>query len=305
MMSDAVAALEMRGVSKSYGEIQAVRKLDLTLRRGEVYGFLGLNGAGKTTTIRMALGLVRPDSGEVRAFGKPLREAGIAALARTGALVETAASYPNLTVRENLELRRAYLGADHASVESAMGRLGIEGAAGRKAGKLSLGNRQRLAIALALVGNPECLILDEPANGLDPAGIVEVRRLLAELAHEGGAAILVSSHLLAEVERFADRVGIIHKGELIEELTQAELEGRLSGAIELETRDAARAEAALRSAFAGASIERTGPILLVRGAPSPDAIAEAVVRAGVGLVSLGRAEGDLEGFFLKATGGRS
>jgi len=212
-----------RGLTKRYREVVAVESLELDVRRGEIYGFLGRNGAGKTTTIRMLLGLIRPTSGEVTVLGQRVREGDQGWLARVGFLVETASAYPNLTVRENLEVQRRLTGTAAKAVDEVIERLRLGPYTERRAGRLSLGNKQRLSLARALLHAPDVLVLDEPANGLDPAGIVEVRELLRSLADEQGVTVFMSSHILAEVAHLADRIGIIHDGRLVEESDRDEL----------------------------------------------------------------------------------
>ena len=204
----------------------AVDALDLDVRRGEIYGFLGRNGAGKTTTIRMLLGLIRPTGGEVEVLGKRVQPGTSDVFARVGYLVETATAYPNLTVRENLDIQRRLTRAPRAAVAEAIELLRLGELAERRAGALSLGNKQRLSLARALLHRPELLILDEPANALDPAGIVEIRELLRSLADERGVTVFMSSHILAEVAHLADRIGIVHDGRLIEELDRDELRAK-------------------------------------------------------------------------------
>ena len=212
-----------RGLTKRYGDLTAVDALDLEVRQGEIYAFLGRNGAGKTTTIRMVLGLIQPHAGEVRVFGRPVRAGRPEWLRRVGSLVETATAYPNLTVRENLDLHRRLTGAPTRSVGDVIGQLGLGAVAARRAGHLSLGNKQRLGLARALVHAPELLVLDEPANALDPAGIVEIRELLRSLVDDHGTTVFVSSHILTEVAHLADRIGIVHDGRLVEELDRKAL----------------------------------------------------------------------------------
>lgn len=221
MMTDAVVTT--RGLTKRFGKVRAVEDLELEVRRGEIYAFLGRNGAGKTTTIRMILGLIGPTAGEVRVFGRPVRSAQPEWLRRVGSLVETATAYPNLTVRENLDLHRRLTGAAAGAVSDVIERLGLGALADRRADHLSLGNKQRLALARALVHAPELLVLDEPANALDPAGIVEIRELLRSLADDQGTTVFISSHILVEVAHLADRIGIVHDGRLVEELDRAAL----------------------------------------------------------------------------------
>jgi ABC-type multidrug transport system ATPase subunit len=217
------SAIATRGLSKRYRDVLAVDGLDLDVRRGEIYGFLGRNGAGKTTTIRMLLGLIRPSGGEVEVLGRRIVPGETEAFARVGYLVETATAYPNLTVRENLDIQRRLTGSPSGAVAEAISLLRLEEYADRRAGRLSLGNKQRLALARALLHSPELLVLDEPGNALDPAGIVEIRELLRTLAAERGVTVFMSSHILPEVAHLADRIGIVHEGRLIEECPRDEL----------------------------------------------------------------------------------
>ncbi|MBK8445565.1 MAG: ABC transporter ATP-binding protein [Micropruina sp.] len=256
MAGDAVIATV--GLTKRYGAIQAVDDIALQVRRGEIYGFLGRNGAGKTTTIRMLLGLIRPTAGTVRIFGHPIG-GDQRWLRRVGFLVETATAYPNLTVAENLDLQRRLTGATRASLTDAIERLGLAPYADRRAGRLSLGNQQRLSLARALLHSPELLILDEPANGLDPAGIVEVRELLRTLAGDRGVTVLMSSHILAEVAHLADRIGIIDAGRLVEEAPRDVLAARARDYVRDTFTDAERQEALLTADLERYFLAQTGP----------------------------------------------
>jgi len=217
------STITTRALSKRFGDVLAVDSLDLDVRRGEIYGFLGRNGAGKTSTIRMLLGLIRPSGGEVEVLGRRIVPGETGVFARVGFLVETATAYPNLTVRENLDIQRRLTGAPPRAIAETIALLRLEPYADRRAGKLSLGNKQRLALARALLHSPDLLVLDEPANSLDPAGIVEIRDLLRKLASERGVTVFMSSHILAEVAHLADRIGIVHDGRLIEESSREEL----------------------------------------------------------------------------------
>ncbi len=208
-------AIETVGLTRQYGDLTAVDSVDLKVPGGSVYGFLGLNGAGKTTTIRMLLGLIRPNRGEVQLFGQPLKRRNLALLGRVGALVETPSLYPNLTGRENLEVTRRLIGADKQQIDGALTLVNLSQAADKLVRKYSLGMKQRLGLALALLNEPELLILDEPTNGLDPAGIQEIRELIRTLPVKHGMTVFLSSHLLSEVEQVATHIGIINRGKLI------------------------------------------------------------------------------------------
>src|SRR5512146_579859 len=230
--------IETEDLGKRYGDVTAVEHLSLRVAEGEIYAFLGLNGAGKTTTIRMLLGMVRPTSGSARVLGTPVRPGSREPWAAVGYLVETPHSYPELTVQENLEVaRRLHPGTPAAAVDDCIERLGLAPYAGRRTGTLSQGNAQRLGLAKALLHAPRLLLLDEPANGLDPAGIVEIRAMLLALTREQGLTVFMSSHILAEVSRLARRIGIIHEGRLLQELNVDELERNRRRRLLLRARD--------------------------------------------------------------------
>ncbi|MCP1312200.1 ABC transporter ATP-binding protein [Paenibacillus tyrfis] len=207
--------LETKRLSKQFKSFAAVKGVDLQVRPGEVYGFLGPNGAGKTTTIRMLLGLIRPTQGEVRVFGQDLARHRLDILRRVGSLVESPSYYGNLSAYDNLEITRKLLGARKTDIDKVLETVRLSEWRNKKVKTFSLGMKQRLGIAQALLGNPMLLVLDEPTNGLDPAGILEIRELIARLPEERGLSVLVSSHILNEIELIASRVGIIYKGELL------------------------------------------------------------------------------------------
>ena len=202
--------IETVALSKRYGRRQAVVDLDLQVPEGSVYGLLGPNGAGKTTTLKLITGLLRPGRGEIRLFGRPWERA---ALARVGALIETPGLYPNLTAVENLEVHRRLLRLPQERVDEVLAVVGLQEAADRRVGTYSLGMKQRLGIAIALLGDPPLLILDEPANGLDPIGIQEMRGLIRSFQARG-ITVVVSSHILAEVQQVVTHVGILAGGRL-------------------------------------------------------------------------------------------
>lgn len=204
-----------KGLTKSFRQEKAVDCLDLKIKKGDIYGFLGPNGAGKTTTIRMLLGLMKPTSGTIEIFQKDLRTERISILKRVGSLVENPSYYPHLTAYENLEAVRKILGVSKSRIYEVLKIVRLTDVANKKVKGFSLGMKQRLGIATALLGEPELLILDEPTNGLDPSGIIEIRRLIKRLSTEYGITILISSHLLAEIDQIATTVGIVVKGKLI------------------------------------------------------------------------------------------
>ena len=294
------------GLSKRYGNVLAVDAVDLRVDRGEIYGFLGLNGAGKTTTIRALLGMIRPSAGGVSLFGEPIGPRGRGPWRRVGHLVEAPAAYPELTVRENLEIARRLHGVADASVTMrAIDRFGLGAYVDRRAGTLSMGNLQRLGLARALLHEPELVILDEPANGLDPAGVVEVRQLLSAIAREQGVTVFMSSHILAEVDRLATRIGIIHNGRLIEELDMDELERRRARRLAVDARDRSAARSALEAAgYAVSLVGEEGAFVLnePRALEAPDQVARVLVAASTPPIRLAVEQDDLEQHFLRLTG---
>jgi ABC-2 type transport system ATP-binding protein len=298
-------AIETNDLVKRFGSVTAVNAVTLRVARGEIYAFLGLNGAGKTTTIRLLLGMVRPTSGKARVLGSTIGSGERQPWASVGYLVETAQAYPELTVRENLEaMRRLHPGTAAKAIDRVIERLGLSAYASRRAGTLSLGNAQRLGVAKALLHEPELLILDEPANGLDPAGIVEIRHLLIELAQEHGVTIFMSSHNLGEVSRLAHRIGIIHEGRLIQELDVAELQRNRRRRLVIGARDSEGAQAALVDAGLDATVTSNGTIETRDEAAveQPDEIAARLVRAGHPPTMLVVEQESLEDYFMRLVG---
>jgi ABC-2 type transport system ATP-binding protein len=299
------AAIESENLAKYYHQVRAVDGLSLRVAQGEIYAFLGLNGAGKTTTIRMLLGMVKATAGEAYVLGSRIRAGERNPWASVGYLVETANAYPELSVRENLEaMRRLRPGSAPNAVSRVIERLGLSAYADRRAGTLSLGNVQRLGLAKALLHNPALLILDEPANALDPAGIVEIRNLLLELAREQGVTVFMSSHILGEVSRLAQRIGIIHQGRLLQELDVAELELNRSRRLLVRAGDRRGAQAALLAA--GIPAELTSEDLIEikqqHAIEHPEQISTLLVHAGHAPSMLSVEQEDLEQYFLRLVG---
>ena len=297
--------IETYHLVKRYGQVLAVDDLSLRVAKGEIYAFLGLNGAGKTTTIRMLLGMVKPTAGEAHVLGTRVRVGERKPWRSVGYLVETADAYPELTVRENLDaLRRLRPGTPAQAVSRVIEQLGLHAYADRRAGTLSHGNRQRLGVAKALLHAPDLIILDEPANGLDPAGIVEIRNLLIDMAHRQGVTVFMSSHILGEVARLADRIGIIHQGRLLQELDRAELQRNRRRHLVVDTRDNKGAQALLVSAGFLAAPAADGTLRVADEAAieRPDEIAVRLVNAGHAPTLLSVVEEELEHYFLRLVG---
>jgi len=299
--------IAVRALTHRFGRLTAVDGVDLTVRPGEIYGFLGRNGAGKTTLIRALLGLLRPTAGQVRLFGTQVRggRTDPRVWARVGYLVEGPGLYPQLTVRDHLGLTARYRGLGQHDADAVSERLGLAGYADVPARQLSLGTRQRLGLALALVHRPALLVLDEPVSGLDPAGVVDVRILLRELA-DGGATVFMSSHLVVEVARLADRVGIIHEGRLVTELSGARIDGAAPGhrlvATFRTTALAERAQEALTAWGVDCVLDQTRVTTTTPVAVEhPDTAAVRLVEAGAPPMSLTVEHEDLEHVFLRRT----
>jgi len=298
-------SIETDDLGKRYGDVNAVEHLSLRVAEGEIYAFLGLNGAGKTTTIRMLLGMVKPTTGYATVLHTRIRPGCREPWQAVGYMVEDPHAYPELTVTENLEVaRRLHPGTPPKAVGQIIERTGLTAYADRRAGILSHGNAQRLGLAKALLHNPRLLILDEPANGLDPAGIVEIRTLLLELTRTQGVTVFMSSHILAEVSRLAGRIGIIHQGKLLQELNIDELERNRRRRLLVRTRDAAAAQRVLLAAGKPAKSLPDGSIELTNAASVeyPDEINSLLVKAGTPPTQLLVEEEELEPYFLRLVG---
>ena len=217
--------LEIKNLSKKSGNTYRVKNLSMSIPKSCVYGFLGPNGAGKTTTLKMILGLIKKDAGEIKMFGEDVSAKNLLALLhKTGSLIENPGGYPHLSGLENMQIIAKLKGVNETEIEKALKTVRLYEQKDKKLGAYSLGMKQRLGIAMALLGDPKLLILDEPSNGLDPAGIMEIRNLITSLPKERGMTVLISSHLLNEIEQMADYVGIIHKGQMLYQGKLSELE---------------------------------------------------------------------------------
>lgn len=279
-----------------------LQQLDLQVPTGSIYGFLGPNGAGKTTTLRLILGLLKLQKGSIRIFGENLQTNRISILSKLGALIEQPSFYLHLTGKENLELFRLSFQCAKSRIDEVLKIVGLTEAANKKASAYSLGMKQRLAIAIALLNDPQLLILDEPTNGLDPSGIIETRELIIRLNKEEGKTILVSSHLLSEMEKMATHVGIIHKGKLLFQGSMGELR-KLQASntqITIEVNDTTRAVQLL----AGFPVQHVNGQSFSVGFESrarTAALNKALVEGGVEVYQVSVAQNDLENLFVQIT----
>lgn len=294
--------IRTENLTKKYKDVVAVSEVSINVRQGEIYGFLGLNGAGKTTTIRLLLGMLSPDDGASFIFGRKVTPNDTGLWKDVGYLVEVPHAYPDLTVRENLEIiRRLRLIKNKNAVFEIMDKLKLAKYENRKAGNLSLGNAQRLGLAKALIHHPRILILDEPANGLDPAGIFEIRELLTSLAKGQGVTIFISSHILGEISRFATRIGIIHDGRLIQEINTPQLEELCRKRLLVKTRNNEAAKSILRRNGIEA-LENHDNILEIfqeNYVEHPENIASLLANSQVPPTLLTVKEEELESYFLR------
>jgi ABC-2 type transport system ATP-binding protein len=294
--------ISTENLSKHYGRLKAVDKVTINVKKGEIYGFLGLNGAGKTTTIRMLLGLISPTSGEAFLNGVKVNPGNHAMWNNVGYLVEIPYSYPDLTVRKNLEIiRRLRFIKEKKTVDSILEKLKLDRYSEIRCKNLSQGNAQRLGLAKALIHIPEILLLDEPANGLDPEGIVEIRKMLTDLALNGGTTIFISSHILGEISKLATRIGIIHEGQIIHESSVSEMEKLRKHCVKVKARDPRGAKELLEKNKYSISVNDNGIIEItgIEATQNPDKIAEILVNEGYPPLMLNTVEEDLETFFLR------
>jgi ABC-2 type transport system ATP-binding protein len=297
--------IETENLGKRYKDVRAVENLSIRVAEGEIYAFLGLNGAGKTTTIRMLLGMIKPTTGCAKVLQTRVRLGSRMPWKSVGYMVEDPHAYPELTVFENLEVaRRLHPGTPSKSVGQIIEHLDLAAYANRRTGTLSHGNAQRLGLAKALIHDPRLLVLDEPANGLDPAGIVEIRELLLDLTSKQGRTVFMSSHILVEVTRLAGRIGIIHNGHLIQEMNAAELEQNRKRRLLLQVRDVEAARRELVAAGQPAEILQDGTIELknAQSVEHPDDINRRLVEAGIPPTRLMVEEEELEQYFLRLVG---
>ena len=295
-----------RGLTKKYGSNLAVEDVGLRLEKGQIYGLVGRNGAGKTTIIRMLTAQTVPTSGEIELFGETTPKGLSAARARLGAMVEIPSFYPYLTAAENLEYYRRQRGIPGAGcVAEALERVGLQEAGKKKFKQFSLGMKQRLGLALALMNHPEFLLLDEPINGLDPEGIVEFRELLLQLNRERQTTILISSHILSELSNLATHYAFIEKGRVLESVSADRLREKCRECLELAVDDAARAARVLEEQLGTRDFEVLphNKLRLYTFLDQPQTVNRVLLENGVGLISAQQRSSDLEDYFLSLIGG--
>ncbi|MBG0832093.1 ATP-binding cassette domain-containing protein [Planomonospora sp. ID67723] len=293
-----MTAIEIRNLSKTFGPVRAVDDVSFSVESGTVTGYLGPNGAGKTTTLHCLLGLVTADGGTALVNGRPY-SALERPLAEVGAVLEATSFHPGRTARDHLRVICTAAGLPASRADEALEQVGLAGSAGKRVAGFSLGMRQRLALGTATLGHPRVLILDEPANGLDPAGIEWLRGFLRTLAHEQGVAVLVSSHVLSEVQQTVDNVVIIARGRLVHQGSLEELTGNGDRPVRVHAADAARLVPALEAR--GARVERPADgVLRVHGVGA-EAVGQAVLDEGVLVTELVRERSDLQEIFMELT----
>ncbi|MEE0953715.1 MAG: ATP-binding cassette domain-containing protein [Ruminococcus sp.] len=290
--------LTTTNLTKTYGKKDAAKDINIHVREGEIYGLIGRNGAGKTTVMRVISGLSKATSGSYELFGE--NKFGV------GVLIESPGIYPNMSAEENIRLKCIALGCNNSDyIQSLLKTVGLENTGKKPAGSFSLGMRQRLGIGLALVGDPRMIVLDEPINGLDPQGIVEVRKTLERLKNEKGITIMISSHILDELSKLADSYGIIHEGRLLDEFTTEELTDRCGRYVTVRTDDNSRALEVLQAAgFTNSVIDDNKDIRVDDAIHQTIEMNSILVNAGIGVKELLIKNTSLEDYYLSVTGGK-
>ena len=295
--------IETHDLCKQYGNALRVAHLDLNVPEGSVYGFLGPNGAGKSTTLKMILGLVRPTAGDIRVLGKKMDGGNrLAVLRQVGSLIESPSYYGHLTGEENLRIVQTLRGVPEKNIREVLQIVRLDGQRGKRVAHYSLGMKQRLGLAAALLGYPKLLILDEPTNGLDPAGIQEMRELICSLPERFGMTVVVSSHLLSEIDQMADHVAIIREGELVFQDTLEALHGRSRHHLALRTTNNAVARDALREQSVPCQEEEGYLILPILSDEMAAQLTRLLAQRHLGVIRLEERQKSLEDIFLELTG---
>ena len=299
--------IETHDLCKQYGNALRVAHLDLNVPEGSVYGFLGPNGAGKSTTLKMILGLVRPTAGDIRVLGKKMDGGNrLAVLRQVGGLIESPSYYGHLTGEENLRIVQTLRGVPEKNIREVLQIVRLDGQRGKKVAHYSLGMKQRLGLALALMNHPEFLLLDEPINGLDPEGIVEFRELLLQLNRERQTTILISSHILSELSTLATHYAFIEKGRVLESVSADRLREKCRECLELTVDDSARAATVLEQQLGTRDFEVLphNKLRLYTFLDQPQTVNRVLLENGVGLISAQQRSSNLEDYFLSLIGGR-
>ncbi|MBY0096407.1 ABC transporter ATP-binding protein [Mesobacillus maritimus] len=303
-MSDYV--LKTSNLTKQFKNQVALNKVNLSIKKGSIYGFIGQNGAGKSTFIRIVTGLASPTTGSIELFGQSNGQELIKARKRIGTIIEGPALYPHMTAAENLEAHRLLKGIPgNECVERTLAIVGLQDTGKKKAKNFSLGMKQRLGIGIALLGDPEFLILDEPINGLDPMGVVEIRELLKKLNQEYGMTILISSHILSELHLLATHYGIIHKGNLLEQLTVDELNAKCQQFLHIKVNNPEKAATIIETMLSTNNFEvmPDGCIKLFDYVDTPGKVSSILVNEGLVIEQLMPIGQDLESYFMNRIGG--
>ncbi len=298
--------LRTHNLTKKYKEHTVVDNLSIHIKRGEIYGFLGENGAGKTTTLRMIMGLIKPTSGSIEIFGENIKEKKNQYLERIGSIIEYPGFYPNLTAKENLEIHRRLMGVqEKKSIEEALKLAGMMDAKNKRVQDFSLGMKQRLGIARALLHHPELLILDEPTNGLDPIGIKDMREILLKLSNKKNITVLISSHNLSEVQQLATTIGIIHKGKLVEEIDFETLQNKNRHYIKIKVSDDTKAAMLLEEKMEifDYIVSEKNVLKVYEKLSYTQKINRLFIENNVEVGEIILMKDNLEDYFIKATGG--
>lgn len=295
--------METHDLCKSYKGRTVVNAVNIHVKKGEIYGFVGPNGAGKSTVMKMILNLIQPDGGEVRLFGEKVTDHSYESFKRVGSIIENPYFYDKMTARQNLELHCEYMGFPNKNrIDEVLQMVDLQNVEGKQICHYSLGMKQRLAIARAILARPEFLILDEPINALDPEGIREMRNLFRRLNQEAGTTIFISSHILSEVDLIADRIGIIQHGKLLTELSIEEIHKHQTEYIGLQVDDVARAATVLeRMGITNFTVLDKAFLRIYGTDIAGKDLSKALVENGVGLESLGRKQDTLEDYFFQLT----
>ncbi|MDC0759280.1 ABC transporter ATP-binding protein [Brevibacillus sp. HB1.1] len=294
--------IRTENLSKRYGGVYSVQRVNLAVGEGEVYGFLGPNGAGKSTTLKMLLGLVKPSEGSVSVFGKDFSRNRLEILSQTGSLIEAPSYYGHLTGLENMRVMQRLRDVPDKHVEKALQIVRLEKQKNKKVDQYSLGMKQRLGIAMALLHFPKLVILDEPTNGLDPAGIGEIRELIQSLPHEYGMTVLLSSHLLSEIEQVATSIGIIHGGKLLFQGSMEQLQRNSQPHVWMKTQDNEKARRVLQEMELSPSLQDGFLVMEGMGDREVAQTNRALIMAGIDVYRIEEHKKSLESIFLSLTG---